>query len=89
MRSILRQKFPRKASAPVNPRLLVSPFTSIAHSIEEPIEEELLSGDRLQRFHPTQPSQLLDGRFETVVKLGFGTGSTVWLARNLQLYVLI
>ncbi|KAI0103705.1 kinase domain protein [Nemania sp. FL0031] len=52
--------------------------------MEEPIEEELLSDDRLQRFHPTRPRQLLDGRFETVVKLGFGTGSTVWLARNLQ-----
>ncbi|KAI1149391.1 kinase domain protein [Nemania diffusa] len=65
-------------------RAVVCTRATVPMSIEEPIEEELLSGDRLQRFHPTQPSQLLDGRFETVVKLGFGTGSTVWLARNLQ-----
>ncbi|KAJ8130917.1 hypothetical protein O1611_g2714 [Lasiodiplodia mahajangana] len=62
----------------------MSPFTSMSQMIEAPIEEELLSDSRLQRFHPTRPGQLLDGRFETIAKLGFGTGSTVWLARNLQ-----
>ncbi|KAI1123234.1 kinase domain protein [Nemania abortiva] len=56
----------------------------MAQTIEAPIEEGLFPDSRLQHFHPTRPGQLLDGRFETIAKLGFGTGSTVWLARNLQ-----
>lgn len=57
----------------------------MAHIIDEPIEEELLPGNRLNCFHPTQPGELLDGRFKTIAKLGFGTSSTVWLAENLKL----
>ncbi|KAJ8124645.1 hypothetical protein O1611_g8996 [Lasiodiplodia mahajangana] len=53
------------------------------HISDGPIDEELLPGNRLRRFHPTRPGQVLDGRFETITKLGFGSGSTVWLAENL------
>lgn len=53
--------------------------------LDEPIDEELLPGDRLSRFHPTKPGELLDGRFKTIAKLGFGAGSTVWLAKNMKL----
>ncbi|KAK1769682.1 hypothetical protein QBC33DRAFT_331602 [Phialemonium atrogriseum] len=52
--------------------------------MNEPIEEELFPGDRLRYFHPTQPGEVLDGRFKTIAKLGFGAGSTVWLAENLK-----
>ncbi|KAI1124798.1 kinase domain protein [Nemania abortiva] len=54
------------------------------HQIHEPIDEELLVGDRLKFFHPTKPGEILDGKFKTIVKLGFGGGSTVWLAENLE-----
>jgi len=57
----------------------------MANMINEPIEEELLPGDRLRYFHPTQAGEVLDGRFKTIAKLGFGAGSTVWLAENLKL----
>lgn len=53
--------------------------------INEPIDEELFADDRLNYFHPTKPGEILDGRFKTIAKLGFGTGSTVWLAENLML----
>ncbi|KAG5795434.1 hypothetical protein H9Q69_005527 [Fusarium xylarioides] len=56
----------------------------MGHEIREPIEEELLPGDRLRYFHPTHPGDVLGGRFKTIAKLGFGTGSTVWLAENLK-----
>lgn len=56
----------------------------MAHLIDEPIEEELL-GDRLRCFRPTQPGEVLDGRFKTIAKLGYGASSTVWLAENLRL----
>ncbi|GAB1319137.1 non-specific serine/threonine protein kinase [Madurella fahalii] len=54
--------------------------------IDHPIEEELLprGEDRLRWFHPTQPGEILGGRFKTIVKLGFGAGSTVWLAENVK-----
>ncbi len=53
--------------------------------IDEPIEEGLFPGNRLRHFHPTKPGEVLDSKFKTIVKLGFGAGSTVWLAENLEL----
>lgn len=58
---------------------------SMAHIIDDPIDEELLPGDRLRCFHPTRPGELINGRFKTIAKLGFGAGSTVWLAENIKL----
>jgi hypothetical protein len=57
----------------------------MAHIIDDPIDEELLLGNRLSCFHPTRLGELLDGRFKTIAKLGFGAGSTVWLAENVKL----
>lgn len=70
---------------PWHKRALVSTPKSMTHIIDEPIEEELLRGDRLSRFHQTRPGEVLDGRFKTISKLGYGTSSTVWLAENLRL----
>ncbi|CCE30567.1 probable dis1-suppressing protein kinase dsk1 [Claviceps purpurea 20.1] len=52
--------------------------------LHEPIEEEADYSERLKHFHPTQPGEILDNRFKTVGKLGYGRGSTVWLAENLN-----
>ncbi|EFY95971.2 protein kinase domain protein [Metarhizium robertsii ARSEF 23] len=51
--------------------------------INEPIDEELLPDDRLKSFYPTRPGAVLNGRFKTITKLGYGAGSTVWLAENI------
>lgn len=51
--------------------------------INEPIDEELLPGDRLKSFYPTRPGAVLNGRFKTITKLGYGAGSTVRLAENI------
>ncbi|KAG6263730.1 hypothetical protein E4U48_006550 [Claviceps purpurea] len=53
------------------------------HVVPEPVEEARWT-DRLKYFHPTEPGQILDGRFKTIAKLGYGRGSTVWLAENLE-----
>ncbi|KAJ2977856.1 hypothetical protein NUW58_g7680 [Xylaria curta] len=74
----------RPLSALWRRRYLAPQSRSIVHLIDEPIEEELFSSDRLRRFHPTQPGEVLDGRFKTITKLGYGAGSTVWLAENLR-----
>lgn len=63
-----RPRRPRRPTAPV---------------LTGPLDEELLPNDRLKYFHPTQPGQVLGGRYKTIAKLGFGSGSTVWLAENL------
>ncbi|KAG6052654.1 hypothetical protein E4U17_005569 [Claviceps sp. LM77 group G4] len=54
-----------------------------AHVFREPVEEARCA-ERLKYFHPTEPGQILDGRFRTIAKLGYGRGSTVWLAENLE-----
>ncbi|KAG6112022.1 hypothetical protein E4U13_004495 [Claviceps humidiphila] len=46
--------------------------------IHEPIEEEADCSERLKHFHPTEPGEILDDRFKTLGKLGYGRGSTVW-----------
>lgn len=53
--------------------------------INEPVDEEFLYEERLKYFHPTRSGDVLDGRFKAIAKLGFGAGSTVWLAENLKL----
>ncbi|CCE35386.1 uncharacterized protein CPUR_06814 [Claviceps purpurea 20.1] len=39
------------------------------HLVSEPVEEARWT-DRLKYFHPTEPGQILDGRFKTIAKLG-------------------
>ncbi|KAF5543910.1 kinase domain-containing protein [Fusarium mexicanum] len=66
------------------PNLWSQRHSTTARIINEPVDEEFLYGNRLKYFHPTQTGDVLDGRFKTIAKLGFGAGSTVWLAENLK-----
>ncbi|KAK1763213.1 hypothetical protein QBC33DRAFT_623041 [Phialemonium atrogriseum] len=75
----LWQKRPQRLSALWHRRFSVS-MAPMAPMIDEPVEEELLPGNRLRFFHPTRPGKILNGRFKTIVKLGYGANSTV----NLQ-----
>ena len=47
-------------------------------------EEERYNNFSKGRYYPVQIGQVLDMRYQVVGKLGFGLGSTVWLARDLQ-----
>jgi hypothetical protein len=53
-----------------------------------PIEEERIPGYDPKRFLPVNPGDLLNNRYKIVVKVGWGTTSTVWLAQDTQRYVL-
>jgi len=53
-----------------------------------PIEEERIPGYDPKRFLAVNPGDLLNNRYKIVVKVGWGTTSTVWLARDTQRYVL-
>jgi serine/threonine-protein kinase SRPK3 len=80
----------------MNPfRLLYShpwpPSTAVAPVIDESqlVEEEKTPCYDPRRFYPTQLSEVLEGRYQIATKLGYGTSSTVWLARDLFQLVFI
>jgi serine/threonine-protein kinase SRPK3 len=49
------------------------------------IEEETLPHYNPRHFFPVEPGKIFKERYETIAKLGYGGGSTVWLARDLNL----
>ena len=55
---------------------------------DAPIEEERIPGYDPKRFLSVNPGDLLNNRYKIVMKLGWGTTSTVWLAQDTQRYVL-
>ncbi|EMF09309.1 protein kinase [Sphaerulina musiva SO2202] len=63
-----------------------SPSTAIAPRLDpnKPIEEEQSPYYRHDFFHPTRLWDILNSRYQIVAKLGHGSGSTVWLARDLR-----
>lgn len=48
-------------------------------------EEERLVGYQANDFYPVRLGEVFQARYQVVAKLGFGTASTVWLCRDLQL----
>lgn len=73
------------------PRVSFSPATSnrfTASPMNGLIEEETLPHYRPELFHPTRLGEVIKNRYQIVTKLGYGTSSTVWLARDNQKYVL-
>jgi serine/threonine-protein kinase SRPK3 len=50
----------------------------------EKAEEETLPGYVPTRYYPVRIGQIFRDRYQVVGKLGFGTTSTVWLARDLE-----
>ncbi|MCJ1397750.1 hypothetical protein MMC11_000946 [Xylographa trunciseda] len=61
------------------------PSTAHAPNLDEftQIEEEKTPYYDPQRFYPTRLGEILDARYQVATKLGYGTSSTVWLARDL------
>ncbi|KKY21607.1 putative protein kinase domain-containing protein [Phaeomoniella chlamydospora] len=50
----------------------------------QPIEEEGMPEYRPEHFYPVCLGEVFNDRFQTVAKLGYGSSSTIWLARDLQ-----
>ncbi|KAG6815429.1 hypothetical protein H0H93_009835, partial [Arthromyces matolae] len=49
-----------------------------------PLEEERTGGYVAEKYYPVVMGDRLASRYQVVQKLGFGTTSTVWLARDMQ-----
>ena len=52
------------------------------------VEEEQIPGHDPKHFYPVNQGDLFDNRYEVLTKVGWGTSSTVWLARDTQRCVL-
>jgi hypothetical protein len=48
------------------------------------VEEETIPEYRADNFYPVRLGEICNDRFQTVGKLGYGSSSTIWLARDLQ-----
>ena len=55
----------------------------------EVIEEECTPHYEPNHFYPARLYEILNNRYQITAKLGWGTSSTVWLARDLNQYVLL
>lgn len=56
--------------------------------VNEAIEEELTPYYDPARFYPARLGSVLNDRYQLATKLGYGSSSTIWLARDLNQFVL-
>ena len=61
-----------------------SPVVAPQLNPSEPVEEEKTPDYHPSRFYPTSPGEVLNNRYQIATKLGYGSSSTVWLARDLN-----
>ena len=52
--------------------------------VSQKIEEENFDNFSMGRYYPVKIGQVMNGRYHIIGKLGFGLGSTVWLAGDIR-----
>ncbi|KAG5746518.1 hypothetical protein H9Q70_010792 [Fusarium xylarioides] len=73
----------RFSKAPEEPRSFpTNGFNLVDENIK--VEEEEIPGYVASRFYPAHLGQVFQQRYQAVTKLGFGSSSTIWLARDLK-----
>jgi hypothetical protein len=68
------------------PQVPLACDSSLILNPDVPIEEEMIPDYNHKVFYPVNPGDISHDRYKTVAKVGWGTSSTVWLARDLNLY---
>ncbi|OJJ52302.1 hypothetical protein ASPSYDRAFT_164905 [Aspergillus sydowii CBS 593.65] len=53
-------------------------------SQQEPVDEEVCPDYNSANFYPAKPGEVLSKKFQLLVKIGWGSQSTVWLARDIS-----
>lgn len=53
-------------------------------SSSQKLEEEIFEDFKTGRYYPVNIGEVFTSRYQVVSKLGFGSTSTVWLARDLR-----
>ncbi|EAW14979.1 protein kinase domain protein [Aspergillus clavatus NRRL 1] len=77
LRMSLRGRFKLSPCKTLKTPIKVLPATEL-------VEEERAPHYNLKHFYPARLYEVLDNRYQITAKLGWGTSSTVWLARDLQ-----
>ncbi|KAI9843776.1 MAG: hypothetical protein M1837_006137 [Sclerophora amabilis] len=78
------QSLARRSLAPLFRHQPSPPATTVLSlPSKAPIEEETIPDYSPEHFYPANPGDLLHDRYEVTAKLGWGTSSVVWLARDL------
>lgn len=54
----------------------------------ELVDEEACPGYNSKYFYPAKPGEILANHYQLLVKIGWGTRSTVWLAQDMTRHVL-
>lgn len=57
--------------------------------IRDAVEEERTPNYDPARFYPARLGDLLHDRYQLATKLGYGSSSTIWLARDFGQFVLL
>ena len=73
---------PQRAALEKPRALPTSGYTTV--DADTLVEEEELPDYQANRFYPVQLGELFQDRYQFVAKLGFGSSSTTWLARDLR-----
>ena len=53
----------------------------------ELVDEEVCPDYNSATFYPAKPGEVLAKKFQLLVKIGWGSQSTVWLARDISRYL--
>lgn len=73
----------RQGKPPEEPRSFpISGFSLIDQN--QKVEEEELPDYVADRFYPVRLGEVFHDRYQTIAKLGFGSSSIIWLARDLR-----
>ncbi|QKX54061.1 uncharacterized protein TRUGW13939_01144 [Talaromyces rugulosus] len=80
--NVTRPLSPHFLSAFKKPFPIPSPGPPLSPS--KLVDEEISPVYNSKHFYPAKPGEVLAARCQTLVKVGWGVSSTVWLARDLQ-----
>ena len=70
------------------PQLSRSLSTTSSIPQHELVDEEFSPGYSPKHYYPAKPGEVLADHYQLLVKIGWGGGSTVWLARDVARHVL-
>lgn len=64
------------------------PLVGSAIPQRELVDEEACPGYNSKYYYPANPGEILANHYQLLAKIGWGTRSTVWLARDVTRHVL-
>ena len=70
------------------PAQLLSNLSATPISQHELVDEEIGPAYDPRSYYPAKPGEILANHYQLLVKVGWGTRSTVWLARDITRHVL-